>query len=156
MATNGNLDEKSSTLEDFDSITDAIIFHAIRLHVRFGPGLVESFYEAVLARSLARYGFSVERQRAISFEYDGMVFDNVCRVDLLVDNRVVVELKSVERIDRVHPKQLLTYLRAAGLPLGLLINFGAPKLKDGLIRVVNGFDAPTSRLRVNQSGPRRA
>lgn len=134
---------------DFDSITDAIIAHAIRVHARFGPGLSESFYEAVLARSLERFGFPVERQRPIRFEHDGMVFDNVCRVDLLVDGLVIVELKSVERLERVHPKQLLTYLRAAELPLGLLINFGAPLLKNGIVRVVNQFPPERSRLRVN-------
>lgn len=87
----------------------------------------------------------------ICFEYDGIRFEDVCRVDLLVENRVAVELKSVERLAPVHPKQLLTYLRLLDLQVGLLINFGAPTLKEGLQRVVNALPASASpRLRVNR------
>ena len=93
----------------------------------------------------------VERQKPICFEYDGIRFDDGFRVDLLVENQVLVELKSVEKVAPVHSKQLLTYLRLMKLPVGLLINFGAPTLKEGLHRIVNNLDpSASSRLRVNQ------
>lgn len=124
---------------------------ALRLHRELGPGLLESVYEAVLARMLERLGFVVERQKAVRFVYEGMVFDEGLRLDLLVDRRVIVELKSTESLAPVHAKQLLTYLRLMGLPVGLLINFGAATLKEGLHRVVNQLDPSASpRLRVNQ------
>ncbi len=116
------------------------------------PGLLESVYEVVLARALEKRGFCVERQKAIRFEYDGMVFQEGFRTDLLVESRVVVELKSVENLAPVHSKQLLTYLRLMNLPVGLLINFGAATLKEGLHRIVNQLPTSASpRLRVNQS-----
>ena len=143
-----------------DDVTGGSVDAAYRLHTGLGPGLLESVYEMVLARDLARRGFQVERQRIIEFEYDGMHFADGFRVDLLVNSCVVVEIKSVERLLPVHPKQLLTYLRLMKLPVGLLINFGAPTLKDGLQRVVNGLDssafsavASNPRLRVNQAVP---
>jgi iron complex transport system substrate-binding protein len=136
-----------------DEITGAIVDTAYKLHVALGPGLLESVYEMILARHLARQEFRVERQRAISFEYDGLRFDDAFRVDLLVDECVVVEIKSVEQTSPVHAKQLLTYLRLMRQPVGLLINFGAPTLKDGLHRVVNNLEPSASpRLRVNH-GP---
>jgi GxxExxY protein len=105
----------------------------------------------VLARMLERRGFHVERQKPIRFEYDGMVFEDGFRTDLLVDNRVVVELKSVEKLAPVHPKQLLTYIRLMDLPVGLLINFGGETLKEGLRRIVNNLPPSASpHLRVNQ------
>ena len=108
-------------------------------------------YEAVLARALDKRGFQVERQQAIRFEYEGMLFEEGFRTDLLVDNRVIVELKSVERLAPVHSKQLLTYLKLTNTPVGLLINFGAATLREGLHRIVNGLPASASpRLRVNQ------
>ncbi len=137
-----------------DDVTGAIVDAAYKLHVGLGPGLLESVYEAVLARDLARRGFSVERQHGVAFDYDGMHFDDGLRVDLLIDGQVVVEIKSVERTSPVHAKQLLTYLRLLNLPVGLLINFGQPTLKDGLKRVVNGLARSASpRLRVNQLPP---
>jgi len=101
---------------------------------------LESVYEAVLARDLERRGFVVERQKSVSFEFDGLQFKDAMRVDLLVDARVVIEAKSVEKVLPVHPKQLLTYLRLLKLPVGLLINFGAPTLKEGVQRIVNTLD----------------
>jgi iron complex transport system substrate-binding protein len=98
---------------------------------------------------------TVERQKPICFEYDGISFDDGFRVDLLVEGRVVVELKSVEKVAPVHSKQLLTYLRLMSLPVGLLINFGAATLKEGLHRIVNNLDISASpRLRVNQEKER--
>ncbi len=129
-----NAEEQRLSLDD---ITGAIVNTAFNLHVALGPGLLESVYEAVLARHLARQGFLVDRQRAVSFEYDGLRFEDAFRVDLLVSRSVVVEIKSVERALPVHSKQLLTYLRLLKLPVGLLINFGAPTLKAGVQRIVN-------------------
>ncbi|MBI3677950.1 MAG: GxxExxY protein [Proteobacteria bacterium] len=133
-----------------DAITGQIVDAAFKLHVGLGPGLLESVYEAVLARELARRGLTVARQVPISFDYDGMHFHELVRVDLLVEQTVIIEVKSVEAHHPVHAKQLLTYLRLADLPVGLLINFGMPTLKAGLRRLVNRFDPSASpRLRAN-------
>jgi GxxExxY protein len=128
---------------DIDAITAEIIDTAVRIHTRLGPGLMESVCEAILAAGLTRKGFLVERQKVIPFEFDGMVFEEGLRVDLLVNGIVVVEVKSVQKTEPVHYKQLLTYLRLMDLRVGLLINFGTATLKEGLKRVVNGY-APTS------------
>lgn len=126
---------------DLKRLTGAIVDAAFKLHVGLGPGLLESVYQSILARDLARRGLHVDSERVISFEYDGMSFDSGFRVDMLVENSIVVELKSVEQLSPVHPKQLLTYLRLLHLPVGLLINFGAARLKDGIRRVANGYPA---------------
>jgi GxxExxY protein len=120
-----------------NDITGMIVDAAYRIHVGLGPGLLESVYEAVLAKSLERSGHKVERQKAITFNYDGMVFEEGFRVDLLVEDTVIVELKSVEKLAPVHSKQVLTYLRLMDCRVGLLINFGAPTLKEGLQRIAN-------------------
>lgn len=120
-----------------NEITGEIVDVAYRLHSRLGPGLLESVYETVLAGLLQERGLHVERQKVVSFEFEGHVFDEGLRVDLFVEHSVVVELKSVERLAPVHMKQVLTYLRLLNLPVGLLINFGADRLKDGLQRVTN-------------------
>ncbi|HUF49918.1 MAG TPA: GxxExxY protein [Longimicrobiales bacterium] len=128
-----------------DRVAASVVDSALRIHRGVGPGLLESVYEALLARELERRGHHVERQKLVVFEFDGVVFEEGLRIDLLVDRLVVVELKSVERMLNVHYKQLLTYLRLMKLPVGLLINFGAPTLKEGLRRVVNNHHP--SRLR---------
>lgn len=139
------------TMKSLDDITGAIVDASVKIHMELGPGLLESVYEAVLARALEKRGFRVERQKVVRLEYDGMVFEEGFRADLLVEGRVVVELKSVEKLAAVHSKQLLTYLRLMNLPVGLLINFGAATLKEGLHRIVNKLPASASpRLRVNQ------
>ena len=116
--------------------------------------MLESVYEAVLARALEKRGFQVERQKIVRFEYDGMVFEEGLRLDLLVEGRVIVELKSVEKLAPVHGKQVLTYLRLMDLPVGLLINFGAATLKEGLQRIVHHLpNSASPRLRVNQGSP---
>jgi GxxExxY protein len=120
-----------------NEITGEIVDAAFKLHTTLGPGLLETVYELILMRDLERRGLRAARQLPVSFEYDGLRFEEVCRIDLLVEDRVVVEIKSIERFASVHPKQLLTYLRLMRLPLGLLINFGAPTLKEGLRRVAN-------------------
>jgi iron complex transport system substrate-binding protein len=138
-------------MPELDEITGAIVDSAIKIHTNLGPGLLESVYEVILAAALEKRGFQVERQKAISFEYDGILFEEGFRADLLVAQRVVVELKSVEHLAPVHSKQLLTYLRLMHLPIGLLINFGAATLKEGLHRIVNQLPSAASpRLRVNQ------
>jgi iron complex transport system substrate-binding protein len=112
---------------------------------------LESVYESVLSKAIEKRGVKVERQKPISFVYDDMSFDDGFRVDLLVADRVVVELKSVERLAPVHSKQLLTYIRLMNLQVGLLINSGASTLKEGLHRIVNDLPSSASpRLRVNQ------
>ena len=136
---------------ELDEVTGAIIDCSMRLHQSVGPGLLESVYEAILARDLMRRGWKVERQKLLRFGYDGMAFEEGLRLDLLVDDRVIVELKSVETIPPVHKKQLLTYLRLAHQLVGLLINFGAATLKEGLHRVVNNHaPSASSLLRFNQ------
>jgi GxxExxY protein len=135
---------------DIDGITDQILNAAIAIHREFGPGLMESVYEAILARELELRGFGVRRQQSVRFSYAGMVFDEAFRADLIVNDTVIVELKAVARMEPVFARQLLTYLRLLKMPVGIVLNFGAPKLTDGIKRVVNNFPASSpSRLRVN-------
>lgn len=144
--------EGAKARRDVEEVAAVVVDVALQLHRELGPGLLESVYEAVLARMLQQRGLGVERQKPVPIHYQGVSFDEGFRVDLLIDDQLVVELKSVEKIHPVHPKQLLTYLRLMQLPLGLLINFGAPLLKDGLQRVVNGHTRfAASRLRVHQN-----
>ena len=138
-------------VKELDDITGEIVDAALKIHQGLGPGLLESVYESVLSKALEKRGLKVERQKPISFVYDEMPFDDGFRVDLLVADRVVVELKSVEKLAPVHGKQLLTYLRLMNLPVGLLLNFGAATLKEGLHRIVNDLSPSASpRLRVNR------
>lgn len=138
-------------MRDVDQITGEIVDAAYQTHTRLGPGLLESVYEAVLARALEERGLVVERQKSISLEIDGMHFDEGFRADLLVEERVLVELKSIEKLAPIHSKQVLTYLRLLGLSVGLLINFGALRLNDGLHRIVNSYQpTPSSPLRINR------
>ena len=141
-------------MKELDDLTGAIVDAALKIHMELGLGLLESVYEVLLARALEKRGFRVELQKVIRFEYDGMVFEEGFRTNFLVEGRVVVELKSVEKLAPVHSKQVLTYLRLMNLPVGLLINFGAATLKEGLHRIVNNLPTSASpRLRVNQSQP---
>jgi GxxExxY protein len=135
---------------ELDDITGSIVDAAVKIHKDLGPGLLENVYEVVLARALEKRGLRVQRQVPFRFEYDGVVFEEGFRIDLLVEEKVIVELKSVEQLAPVHGKILLTYLRLMNLPVGLLINFGEQTLKDGLHRVVNNLPPSASpRLRVN-------
>lgn len=129
--------EGAKSRRDVEEVASIVVDTALQLHRDLGPGLLESVYEAVLARMLEQRGLRVERQKPVPIDYQDIRLDEGFRLDLLVDGQLIVELKSVENIHPVHPKQLLTYLRLMDLPLGLLINFGAPLLKDGLKRVVN-------------------
>ncbi len=124
---------------DENVISGIILDHCIKIHKELGPGLLESVYEVVLAERLRRVGVKVELQKPVSFTFDGIIFDNGFRIDLLVEDCVVVELKSVEILAPVYSKQVLTYLKLMNLHLGLLINFGAPTLKQGFHRILNGY-----------------
>ena len=123
-----------------NDIAEIIVDAAFKVHNSLGPGLFESVYETVMAHEIEGRGLTVERQKAIPINYEGMVFDEGFRADLVVADKVIVELKSVETVAPVHKKQLLTYLRLAGKRLGLLINFGANLMKEGIFRVVNGLE----------------
>lgn len=118
-------------------LTQRIIGAAIEVHRTLGPGLLEGIYEECLAYELIRSGIRYERQKRLAIEYKGRKVSGDLRIDLLVEDRVVLELKSIEKLLPVHGAQLLSYLRLSGLSLGLLINFNVPVLKDGIKRVVN-------------------
>ncbi|MCC5828819.1 MAG: GxxExxY protein [Phycisphaeraceae bacterium] len=111
---------------------------AVNLHKALGPGLLESVYEPLLANQLERAGLSVQRQVAVPIQFDGMSFDEGFRADLIVNQLVIIELKSVEKVHPVHKKQLLTYLKLTGLKLGFLLNFGDELMKNGITRIING------------------
>ena len=123
-----------------NDIAKTVVDAAYKVHRELGPGLLESVYETVLAHEVAARGLAVERQVAIPIQYDGLAFEEGFRADLVVGDALIVELKSVENVSPVHKKQLLTYLRLADKRLGLLINFGANLIKDGIFRVVNGLE----------------
>lgn len=123
-----------------NEVAKVVVDAAFKVHMALGPGLLEPVYETVLAHELSVRGLRVARQVPIAIAYDGMRFDEAFRADLLVEELVIVELKSIEAIRPVHKKQLLTYLRLSHRKLGLLIHFGAPLIKDGITRVVNGLD----------------
>lgn len=122
-----------------NEIGTIVIETAIKIHRDLGPGLLESVYEAVLANQLRKTGLTVETQKSIEIKYDGQVFDQGFRADIVVENKVILELKSVEKLSNVHKKQLQTYLRLSNLKLGYLLNFGAALLKDGIVRAVNNL-----------------
>lgn len=124
-------------MKEIEEIASDVIDAALMLHRHIGPGLLERVYETLLAAELIRRGHEVRRQQPIDFVFNGMHFDAAFRVDLIVGSRLVVEIKSVERLNAVHAKQLLSYLRLMEQPLGLLINFGGETLREGLRRVVN-------------------
>jgi len=122
-----------------NEIAKRVVQAAYTVHTRLGPGLLESVYEAVLAHELQKDGLRVARQVPVPVFYETLRFEEGFRVDILVEDSLILELKSVEVVAPVHKKQLLTYLRLAGKRLGLLINFSAPLIKDGISRVVNGL-----------------
>lgn len=136
---------------DIDVVSGDVLDLSLRIHRDLGPGLLESVYEIILAGKLAAAGYKVERQKPIDILFEDMRFDAAFRIDLLVDDRLLVEIKSVERLNAAHGKQLLTYLRLTGQSVGLLINFGGATLKEGVRRIVNDHKpSASSRLRVNR------
>jgi GxxExxY protein len=138
-------------LRDIEQISGDVLDAAIKLHKALGPGLLETVYEMVLAARLVSMGYRVERQKPVDIVFEEMRFEAAFRIDLLVDGRLIIEIKSVNELNLGHHKQLLTYLRLTEQPVGLLINFGGAKLMDGFKRVVNDYKPSASpRLRVNQ------
>lgn len=121
-----------------NEIGKIVVDCAIKLHKTLGPGLLESVYEVILAHELEQKGFSIARQISIPIQYEGIQFDEGFRADIIVDNKVILELKSVEQTSRVHSKQVLTYLKLSGLKLGFVLNFGEILMKDGISRIING------------------
>ena len=119
-----------------------ILDFAFEIHTELGPGLLETVYEVVLAHELREIGLEVERQKPVPITYRGIQFDEGFRADLIVENKVIVELKSVESLQPVHAKQVLTQLRLADLRLGYLINFGEEHLKHGIKRLANRLAEP--------------
>ncbi len=139
-------------MKEIDEVSGDVVDLALRIHRDLGPGLLESVYETVLAGKLAKLGYKIDRQKPVDIVFEGSRFEAAFRIDLLVDDRLIVEIKSVEKLTKAHGKQLLTYLRLTGEPVGLLINFGGATLKEGLRRIVNNHKpSATSRLRVNQN-----
>lgn len=126
------------TKEQFDLVTGKIIGCAIEVHKELGPGLMESVYDVCLAEELIRSGLTIKRQVLLPVEYKGRTLEKDFIIDLLVEDEIVVELKSVEIILPVHEAQLVTYLKLSGKKLGLLINFNVSILKDGIKRRING------------------
>ncbi len=124
---------------DMNFISGQIVDAALRVHKGLGPGLLESVYEVVLADELTRKGLHVRRQVPIPIHFEGRQFEEGYRADILVEDVIIVEIKSIEQLARVHKKQLLTHLRLGGKELGLLINFGGEFLKGNIERLVNGL-----------------
>ena len=120
-----------------NEIATQVVDAAFHIHKRLGPGLLESVYEAVLAYELTKRGLKTIRQAAVPIIYDSLEFEEGFRADVVVEDKVIVELKSVESVSKVHKKQLLTYLRLADKRLGLLVNFGEELIRDGISRIVN-------------------
>jgi len=124
-------------MADVDAISNDVIGEAIRNHRELGPGLLESVYESVLAVALERRGYRVARQVPVAIVYDGITIEGAFRVDILVEDTLVIEVKSIEQLGKIHAKQLLTYLRLMKQPVGLLLNFSCLTMKEGVRRLVN-------------------
>ncbi|MFA6945792.1 MAG: GxxExxY protein [Pedobacter sp.] len=122
-----------------NEISLIIVNTAYHVHYTLGPGLLESVYEEIMYYELCKQGLIVERQQGIPIIWDELKMDIGFRADLIIDSKVIIELKSVETIAAVHPKQLLTYLKVTGIKLGLLINFNEPFIKNGITRIVNNL-----------------
>ncbi len=135
-----------------EELSAVVVDCGYRLHVEAGPGLLESVYEVTLGAMLKEQGLTVSRQVPVPIKLFGMRFDEGFRADLIVESKLLVELKSLEKLAPVHAKQTLTYLRLLNMPLGLLINFGAATFKEGIKRIANNHtNFAASRLRVNQT-----
>jgi GxxExxY protein len=121
-----------------NEIGKIIVDCAVQLHKELGPGLLESVYEVLLAHELQQRGLRVERQVPVSIVFHGIQFEEGFRADLIVEGKVIAELKSVEAASRAHKKQVLTHLRLTGMKLGYLLNFGEALMRDGISRILNG------------------
>ena len=122
-----------------NEISRIIVDVAYKIHIKLGPGLLESVYEAIMYHELIKRGLKVERQKPIPVIWDEIYLDIGFRSDLIVEDKVIVELKSVETLSKVHSKQILTYLKITNMKLGLLINFNEALVRDGIYRIVNGL-----------------
>ena len=131
-------------MNDLEVLVSQVLDTAFAVHTDLGPGLLENVYEQVLANRLSRQGSKIDRQMPVGASIDGLNFPEAFRLDLLVDTRLIVEVKAVERLAPVHARQTLTYLRLMKLPLGLLINFGGITLKEGIKRVANNYRQETN------------
>lgn len=131
------MSNKDECFENY--LASIIVDCCYHIHVNLGPGLLESVYEEILFSELTEKGLKVERQKQIPVVWKNKKLDLGFRTDLIVENKVIIEIKSVMEIHPVHPKQLLTYLKLTGLKLGLLINFNSPLIKTGITRIVNGL-----------------
>jgi iron complex transport system substrate-binding protein len=120
---------------EINKITGAIVASAYRIHEQAGPGLLESAYERIMLDVLTREGLSVQRQVVIPIQFDGKIYDDAFRADLIVEKCVIVEIKSLDRLAAIHKKQVLTYLKLSGIKVGLLINFGGEFLKGNIERL---------------------
>lgn len=121
-----------------NEIGKIVVDCAVNLHKELGPGLLESVYEILLARDLQERGLTVKRQVSIPIRYRGIQFDEGFRADIIVEDKVIVEIKSVESASKAHKKQVLTYLKLTGMKLGFLLNFGEALMKDGITRMLHG------------------
>ena len=126
-------------MRDENELTGMVIEAAIKVHKILGPGLFESVYQRVVPYELELRGLHVQPKKMMPIRYGDLLIPDAFEADLVVEDQLIVELKSVEKLIPMHSKQLLTYLRLTGLRLGLLINFNVPMLKDGIVRLVNGF-----------------
>ncbi len=122
-----------------NEIGKIVVDTAVHLHQELGPGLLESVYESVLSRLLAKRELRVRRQASIPIEFNGESFDEGFRADIVIEEKVILELKSVEKLNPVHKKQLLTYLKLTGMKLGFVLNFGEELMKTGIVRIINGY-----------------
>lgn len=139
-------------MADIEDLAALAVDTGYKLHQALGPGLLEGAYELILCERLRHHGLKVDRQLPINIAFDGINVENAFRIDLMIEDQLIIELKSVEQTLPVHMKQVLTYLRLTGLTLGLLMNFGAPTFKAGVRRVVNEHPPfASSRLRVMQN-----
>ena len=138
-----------------NEIAREIVDASLQIHKELGPGLLESVYEVLLTDELRRRGLRVERQVPVPITFRGRTFTEGFRADLIVEGKVCVELKSIEAFSKSDPKQLRTYLRLLGFKLGLLINFNAHLLKDGIIRIVNGLEDDPYSKPLRASAPSR-
>lgn len=125
------------SVEKADQLSRVVVDECIRIHRELGPGLLESVYESVLAAALERRGLEVQRQVAVDITYDGLTIPAAFRIDLLIDECLTLEIKSVDALTNLHAKQLLTYLRLTHRTLGLLLNFSGETMKEGIRRVAN-------------------
>jgi GxxExxY protein len=145
---NGIYNRRDAETQSFNELTERVIGACIEIHRALGPGLLESAYEECLCHELSIAGIAFERQKPLPVHYKNVKLDCGYRLDLVVERKVIIELKTVEGLLPIHEAQLLTYLKLSGLTLGLLINFNVPMLKSGIKRIVNNFSESSASPRL--------